>query len=200
MNSTITGAHLPMLLWHPRKDDPDGGFRPERFAAPAAPGELAVHSKPLGGLWTSALTRHRGKHLSAFEMQAQRSGSGKGWGWVSPPWRVHAHDDARVLLVDSYADAELLYTRFGGPSPQPSLLPGDLAQMLGRHRRLDWERLAAVADAVVLTDRGLAQLNGGWTTFGMWDVPTVFWLNQAFWVQKPPPVQPRVGRSLSRGV
>jgi len=121
--------------------------------------------KPLGGLWTSTYTPEK-RYPSA---------------WIE--WCVHEmpqwledincfllvpREDARVYVIDSYADLARLYERFG------------ISKELG-FTVMDWEEIAKHYDGVMLTEKGEVdtRFSRPLSLYG-WDCESTIWFRNVF--------------------
>ena len=121
--------------------------------------------KPLGGLWTSTFTPEK-RYPSA---------------WIE--WCVHEmpqwlegincflltpRADARVYIIDSYADLVRLYERFG--------ISKELVFTV-----MDWEEIAKHYDAVMLTEKGEVdtRFSRPLSLYG-WDCESTIWFRNVF--------------------
>jgi hypothetical protein len=159
------GALLGTQVWVGH----DRGLDPATFQ-PVRPDERPRSKPREGGLWTAQWDEtYGGGWVQSCILKGIRCSVDLTWHEV---WLLEPESEARILVIDSYADLERAYAQWGDPSRNPGPLDD---------RYLAWHKIAAQFDAVRLTEEGQwrTRLPHPPILYG-WDCESTLWLRWAF--------------------
>ena len=162
MEAQLHTTHARDLLEHVDavKNDPDGAFR----------------KKPINGFWTSSWREETRDSDWVEWCRGNDYGNPNTDHW----FLLTPRKDARVYVIDSYADLERLIKKYPYVSPRARNIR-DWQEVHRYYTSIDFERMSQDYDGLRLTERGNSRLHMSTPLdMNLWDAESTVWFRWCF--------------------